>query len=155
MSQLVREGTGRNPVSLAPESLLFMYDFFSCSPVFQHEEEFQWAKAGLSCWSPTQGQTQPWKHSRCSASTFFLGGGRCGGSSLWCVAFSYCSTCPVACGILVPRPGIEATTPALEGGFLTTGPPAEFLQVLFDICKLTLKHGNSQPLHLQKESNTE
>ena len=26
-------------------------------------------------------------------------------------------------GILVPQPGIGPTSPALEGGFLTTGPP--------------------------------
>ena len=32
-------------------------------------------------------------------------------------------SCPVAYEILVPRPGIEPTSPALEGGFLTTGPP--------------------------------
>ena len=31
---------------------------------------------------------------------------------------------PEICGILVPGPGIKLTTPALEGGFLTTGPPA-------------------------------
>ena len=31
-------------------------------------------------------------------------------------------SCPVACGILVPRPGIEPVSPALEGGFFTTGP---------------------------------
>ena len=31
--------------------------------------------------------------------------------------------CPVACGVLVPRPGIEPVPPALEGRFLTTGPP--------------------------------
>ena len=29
--------------------------------------------------------------------------------------------CPTACGILVPQPGIEPTSPALEGGSLTTG----------------------------------
>ena len=34
-------------------------------------------------------------------------------------------SCPVACGILVPRPGIEPASPALEGGFLTTGPPGK------------------------------
>ena len=32
---------------------------------------------------------------------------------------------PKACGILVPRPGIEPTSFALEGGFLTTGPPGK------------------------------
>ena len=32
-------------------------------------------------------------------------------------------SCPVACWILVPWPGIEASSPALEGGFFTTGPP--------------------------------
>ena len=30
--------------------------------------------------------------------------------------------CPVACGILVPQPGIECVSPALEGRFLTSGP---------------------------------
>ena len=34
-------------------------------------------------------------------------------------------SCPVACGILVPQPGIEPTSPALEGRFLTTGPPGK------------------------------
>ena len=33
--------------------------------------------------------------------------------------------CPVACEILVPRPGIEPSSTALEGGFLTTGPPGK------------------------------
>ena len=33
----------------------------------------------------------------------------------------------VACGILVPEPGIEVSSPALEDGFLTTGPPGKFL----------------------------
>lgn len=32
---------------------------------------------------------------------------------------------PSACGILVPRPGVEAVSPALEGGFSTTGPPGK------------------------------
>ena len=30
-------------------------------------------------------------------------------------------SCSTACGSLVPQPGIEPTSPALEGGFLTTG----------------------------------
>ena len=30
-----------------------------------------------------------------------------------------------ACGILVPRPEIKPVSPALEGGFLTTGPPGK------------------------------
>ena len=30
-------------------------------------------------------------------------------------------SCPMACGILVPQPGIEPVSPALEGRFLTTG----------------------------------
>ena len=34
-------------------------------------------------------------------------------------------SCPAACGILVPRPGIEPASPALAGGFLTTGPPGK------------------------------
>ena len=35
-------------------------------------------------------------------------------------------SCPEACGILVPRPRIEPASPALEGGFLPTGPPGKF-----------------------------
>ena len=29
------------------------------------------------------------------------------------------------CGVLLLRPGIEPTSPALQGGFLTTGPPGK------------------------------
>ena len=36
-------------------------------------------------------------------------------------------SCPMACGILVPQPGIEPVSPALVGGFLTTGPPGKSL----------------------------
>ena len=32
-----------------------------------------------------------------------------------------------ACGVLVPWPGIEPVSPALQGGFLTTGPPGKSL----------------------------
>ena len=35
------------------------------------------------------------------------------------------SSCPVACEILVPQPGVKPTSPALEGGFSTTGPPGK------------------------------
>ena len=34
-------------------------------------------------------------------------------------------SCLTACGILVPQPGIQPACPALEGGFLTTGPPGK------------------------------
>ena len=34
-------------------------------------------------------------------------------------------SCPVACEILVPRPGIKPRSPALEGEFVTTGPPGK------------------------------
>ena len=34
-------------------------------------------------------------------------------------------SCPEACGILVPRPGVEPESPALEGGFFTPGPPGK------------------------------
>ena len=34
-------------------------------------------------------------------------------------------SCSAACGILVPQSGIEPVFPALQGGFLTTGPPGK------------------------------
>ena len=37
-------------------------------------------------------------------------------------------SCPMACGILVPPSGIESVSPALQGGFLTTGPPGKSQQ---------------------------
>ena len=37
-------------------------------------------------------------------------------------------SCPAACGLLVPRPGIEPTSPAMEGAFFTTGPPGKSLK---------------------------
>ena len=39
------------------------------------------------------------------------------------VVVAHTLSCPATCGILVPRPGVEPASPALEGGFLTTGPP--------------------------------
>ena len=67
---------------------------------------------------------------------------------LQCAGFSSCGTCTSelqstgsavavqglrclgARGILVPQPGIEPSSPALEDGFLTTGPPGKsFLHV--------------------------
>ena len=40
-------------------------------------------------------------------------------------------SCPVACGILVPWPGIESEYPALEGVFLTSGPPRKSPNIIF------------------------
>ena len=39
--------------------------------------------------------------------------------------------CAVGCGILVPRPGIKPTSSALQGRFLTTGPPRKYLSLSF------------------------
>ena len=36
-------------------------------------------------------------------------------------------SCLMACGVLALRPGIEPVFPALEGGFLTAGPPGNSL----------------------------
>ena len=47
-------------------------------------------------------------------------------SLLWCRSSSlvaYELSCPIACGTVDPRPEIESASPALENGFLTTGPP--------------------------------
>ena len=39
--------------------------------------------------------------------------------------------CPTACGILVPQPGVEPASPALEGGVLTTRLTREVPELLF------------------------
>ena len=40
-------------------------------------------------------------------------------------------SCPSVCGVLVPQPGMEPASPALEGRFLTTGPPGKSPHVYF------------------------
>ena len=62
---------------------------------------------------------------------------------LWCTAsldgahgLSSCSarlSCPVACGILVPQPGIKLVSPTLKGGFLNPGPPGKSLDLFFSL----------------------
>ena len=47
------------------------------------------------------------------------------------VVMAHRLSCPDACGILVPRPGIEPTSPALAGGFISTGQPASALTTAF------------------------
>ena len=39
-----------------------------------------------------------------------------------------CSSCSEACGILIPQPGIQPASLALQGGFLTIGPPEKPLR---------------------------
>ena len=61
----------------------------------------------------------------------------CSGFSLWTpehvgfVGAARGSSCPAACGILVPRSGIDFTSLTLEGGFFTTGPPGKSPGTLF------------------------
>ena len=42
-------------------------------------------------------------------------------------------SCPTAFGTLVPQPVIKPASPALEGGFLTTGPPGKSYSLLLII----------------------
>ena len=46
--------------------------------------------------------------------------------------------CLVAYGILVPGPGIEPVSPALQGGFLTMGPPGRSLLLVFFAASLSV-----------------
>ena len=43
----------------------------------------------------------------------------------WLLVVAHGLSCSLAYGPLVLRPGIEPMSPALQGGFLTTGPPRE------------------------------
>ena len=44
-------------------------------------------------------------------------------------------SCPKACGILVSRLGIELASPAMQDGFLTTGPPGKSHRFCFYIAR--------------------
>ena len=50
------------------------------------------------------------------------------------VAYSF--SCPVACRILVPGPGIEPVSSALAGEFLITGSPGKPQVFPLNICEL-------------------
>ena len=43
--------------------------------------------------------------------------------SAWTLLVTCGPGCSPGCGLLVPRPGMEATSPALQGRVLTTRPP--------------------------------
>ena len=61
---------------------------------------------------------------------------------MWaCSCFSVFSfwLCSKACGILVPRSGIEPASLALEGRFLTTGLPGMSTVGLFQTCSVLVK----------------
>ena len=48
-------------------------------------------------------------------------------------------SCPMACAILVPQPGIELTSPGLQGRLFATGPPGKSLpSVLMELLTLFL-----------------
>ena len=65
-------------------------------------------------------------------------------TSLWCMD-SNCATraqliCSVACGILIPQPGVEPESPALQSESLTTGPAGKSQLLLFLNYSFTLRH---------------
>ena len=47
-------------------------------------------------------------------------------------------SCPAACGISVPQPGIEPASPALAGRFSTTAPPGKLKLKIFCTAKETI-----------------
>ena len=68
-------------------------------------------------------------------------------SSLQCAGFPLVGVCwlssPTAWRIAVPQPGIEPTSPALVGGFLTTTPLEKSWFVCFSLVNLSLVRGVS------------
>ena len=71
-------------------------------------------------------ETQPVLISKKIFKIFFCS---CGVQAIPVVAYGL--SCPAACGILVPGPGIEPVSPAFAGGFLTTGPSGKSTVEIF------------------------
>ena len=46
---------------------------------------------------------------------------------------AYGLSCPVACRILVPQPGIKSVSPPLEVRFFIPGPPGKSLGISFGV----------------------
>ena len=56
---------------------------------------------------------------------------RAGSGHMGSVLVVYGPSCPVACGILVPQPGVKPVSPTLAGGFFATGLPTEIPLIIF------------------------
>ena len=50
-----------------------------------------------------------------------------------------------ACGVLVPQQEIKSTSPALQGRFLTTGPPRKSLYIYYIMSRHCQRKGNKLP----------
>ena len=89
------------------------------------------AVLGLHCCAPALSNCgERGLFSSCSTQASYHGGFSCGAGSLELAGFSGCG--PQA-GLLLstcgpPEPGIGLGSPALQGGFLTTGPPGKPLR---------------------------
>ena len=59
--------------------------------------------------------------------------------------------CFVACEILVPQPGVKPTYPALQGGFLTAGPPGKSLEREFKITMIDMLRDLLEKWYSMKE----
>ena len=82
-----------------------------------------WLLSSCGAWAP-----------ECVGSVAVWGLSSCGVWAPECVGSLVAAhrlSCPAARGILVPWPGIKPASPALEGRFLTTGPPGKSPVQLF------------------------
>ena len=70
----------------------------------------------------------------------------------WAFIVTYGLRCPSALGILVPQPGLELTSPALQGRFLTTGPPGRSLGGTFYLSEIfTTSSPGASPQKIVRE----
>ena len=60
-----------------------------------------------------------------------------------------------AYGILVPWPGIESMSPALQDGFFTTGPPGKSHLFLLSVCLSLSQHWDPHPWVQSAEARAE
>ena len=99
----------------------WVWGFFGfVGPQLQHSESSVAAHGALRC--------SPHGHSSCS--TWLFSCGTQAPEYTGSVVAAHGFSCPTACGVLVPQPGLGPAPPALEGGPLATGPPEKSLYLL-------------------------
>ena len=99
----------RDTRKIGPYAIFFLFFFFFFFP----------AASGLSCSMRDLFVAARGPLSSCGVLVFSL--------SLWCAGSRARElSCPRACGILVPQPGIKPVSPALEGRFFTARPPGKY-----------------------------
>ena len=108
---------------------LFIYLFLAVSGLSCSTQDLPLQRTGFSLVAARRPSSCGTWAPECVGSVVVVRGpSSCGTQAPECVGSVVAASgpsCPAACGILVPQPGMQPASPALQDGFFTTGPPGK------------------------------